>query len=148
MFGECLQEAFWKNATSLGVLGIYLTTIAKICILAGRVHMNYTKLRACPYLSCHVESWDFEKSLVLWGRCVLLSHTPQVGHYQQASRSCDSVRHLKLTVGQPEWLSGLAPPSAQGVTLETRDRVPRQAPCMEPASPSACVSASLSDCLS
>ena len=46
--------------------------------------------------------------------------------------------------GQPRWLSGLAPPSAQGVILETRDRVPRRAPCMEPASPSACVSASLS----
>ena len=27
-------------------------------------------------------------------------------------------------------------PSAQGVTLETRDRVPRGAPCVEPASPS------------
>ena len=50
----------------------------------------------------------------------------------------------KDCVGQPGWLSGLAPPSAQGMTLETRDRVPRQAPCMEPASPSACVSASLS----
>ena len=34
-------------------------------------------------------------------------------------------------------------PSAQGVILETWDRVPCQAPCMEPASPSACVSASL-----
>ena len=28
-------------------------------------------------------------------------------------------------------------PLAQGVFLETRDRVPRRAPCMEPASPSA-----------
>ena len=34
-------------------------------------------------------------------------------------------------------------PSAQGVILESQDRVPHQAPCMEPASPSACVSASL-----
>ena len=34
-------------------------------------------------------------------------------------------------------------PLARGVILETWDRVPRQAPCMEPASPSACVSASL-----
>ena len=42
------------------------------------------------------------------------------------------------------WLSGLAPPSAEGLVLETQDRVPRRAPCMEPASPSACVSASLS----
>ena len=50
----------------------------------------------------------------------------------------------KVEAGQPQWRSGLAPPAARGVILETRDRVPRQAPCMEPASPSACVSASLS----
>ena len=49
----------------------------------------------------------------------------------------------KEDLGQPGWLGGLAPPSAQGVILETGDRVPRWAPCMEPASPSACVSASL-----
>ena len=41
----------------------------------------------------------------------------------------------KVKIGQPGWLSGLAPPSAQGVILETQDQVPRQAPCMEPASP-------------
>ena len=35
-------------------------------------------------------------------------------------------------------------PSAQGVAPGSRDRVPRRAPCMEPASPSACASASLS----
>ena len=35
-------------------------------------------------------------------------------------------------------------PLAQGAILETRDRIPHQAPGMEPASPSACVSASLS----
>ena len=46
-------------------------------------------------------------------------------------------------LGQPGWLSGLAPPSAQGVIQETQDRVPRQDACMEPASPSARVSASL-----
>ena len=34
-------------------------------------------------------------------------------------------------------------PLAQGVILETRDGVPHRAPCMEPAFPSACVSASL-----
>ena len=39
-------------------------------------------------------------------------------------------------------------PSAQGMILESRDRVPRRAPCMEPASPSACVSAALSLCVS
>ena len=49
-----------------------------------------------------------------------------------------------ILLGQPQWCSSLAPPAAQGVILETLDGVPRQAPCMEPASPSACISASLS----
>ena len=35
-------------------------------------------------------------------------------------------------------------PSAQGVILGSRDRVLHQVPCRAPASPSACVSASLS----
>ena len=39
---------------------------------------------------------------------------------------------------------GLAPPPAQGVVLETEDPVPHWAPCLEPASPPTCVSASLS----
>ena len=34
-------------------------------------------------------------------------------------------------------------PSAQGMTPRSRDQVPQRAPCMEPASPSAWVSASL-----
>ena len=56
-----------------------------------------------------------------------------------------ALEHQKgVSWGQPRWLSSLAPPSAQGVILETQDQVPRWAPCMEPASPSACVSASLS----
>ena len=38
--------------------------------------------------------------------------------------------------------------SAQGVTPGSWDRIPPRAPCMEPASPSACVSASLSLSLS
>ena len=47
--------------------------------------------------------------------------------------------------GQPGWLSGLVLPLAQGMILETWNRVPRRrAPCVEPASPSACVSAALS----
>ena len=53
------------------------------------------------------------------------------------------VRH-----GEPRWLSGLVLPSAQGLILETWDQVPHQAACMETASPSACVSASLSLSLS
>lgn len=56
---------------------------------------------------------------------------------------------LKITWGQPQWLSGLVPPTAQGVILETQDRVPHRAPFMEPASPSASVSGlSLCMCLS
>ena len=39
-------------------------------------------------------------------------------------------------------------PSTQGMILESRDRVPHRAPCMEPASPSAYVSAFLSLSLS
>ena len=38
-------------------------------------------------------------------------------------------------------------PLAQGMILESQDQVPHWAPCMEPASPSTCVSASLSLCL-
>ena len=55
---------------------------------------------------------------------------------------------LKQVGGQPRWRSGLAPPAAWGVILETLDRVPRRALCMEPASPSACVSASHSPSVS
>ena len=54
------------------------------------------------------------------------------------------LKHRKDTIGQPWWRSGLVPPTAWGVILETGDRVPHWAPCMAPASPSACVSASLS----
>ena len=53
-------------------------------------------------------------------------------------------KQIENTLEQPGWLSSLVLPSAQGVILGTRDRVPRQAPCVEPASPAACVSASLS----
>ena len=53
----------------------------------------------------------------------------------------------KWAEGQPGWLSGLALPSAQGVILETRDRIPCQAPgAWSLLLPSAYVSASLSLC--
>ena len=52
-----------------------------------------------------------------------------------------SIRNYKMLTletererGQPGWLRGLVLPSAQGLILETRDGVPRQAPCVEPAS--------------
>ena len=54
---------------------------------------------------------------------------------------------LSLSVnrlGTPGWPAVEHLPSAQGVILETQDRVPHRAPCVESASPSACVSASLS----
>ena len=50
-------------------------------------------------------------------------------------------------MGQPVWLNSLAPTSTLGLILETRDQVPHRAPCMEPASPSACVSASVCVCV-
>ena len=52
--------------------------------------------------------------------------------------------HKRSLYRQPWWLSGLALPFSPGCILETQDRVPHQAPSMEPASPSACASASLS----
>ena len=54
----------------------------------------------------------------------------------RANRALPQILLQEDTKGKPGWLSGLAPPSAQGVILETQDRVHR-APCMEPASPSA-----------
>ena len=48
------------------------------------------------------------------------------------------------TLGTPGWLMVERLPLAQVVTLGSWDRVPRWAPCMEPVSPSACVSASFS----
>ena len=69
-----------------------------------------------------------------------------LGHQQQEQQKENQINWTQH--GQPWWRSGLVPPAAQGVILETRDQVPRQAPCMEPASPSACVSASLSLSLS
>ena len=44
---------------------------------------------------------------------------------------------LKYRQLQPGWHSA----AAQDVILESQDRVPLLSPCMEPASPSACVSA-------
>ena len=61
---------------------------------------------------------------------------------------CEFLSRMDATPGQPWWLSSLALPSAQDVTLETRDQIPCWAPCMEPASLSVCVSASLSLSLS
>ena len=66
------------------------------------------------------------------------------GEFEQSTWDEVGFLYKKENIGQPRLHSCLVPPATQGVILETRDRVPRQAPCMEPASPSACVSASLS----
>ena len=60
-------------------------------------------------------------------------------------------RLVKKSAVRGESLRGSAVwhlPLAQGAILEYRDRVPSQAPGMEPASPSSCISASLSLSLS
>ena len=81
---------------------------------------------------------------------------PLVGLYEDHrvdGKSTQEVNRRQINTqtsltGQPWWCSSLAPPAARGVILETWDPVPRQAPCVEPASPSASVSASLSLSLS
>ena len=73
-----------------------------------------------------------------------MASLPRAGHTISLGLSFVFFKVMRL--GQPRWLSGLALPSAQGVILETQDGVPCRAPCMDPAPPSAYVSASL--CLS
>ena len=86
--------------------------------------------------------------LLMMVMAALLFHPPAVQHVKYETRVSGSlwtwISQSKETSGQPRWRSGLAPPAAWGVILEIQDRVPHRAPCMEPASPSACVSASLS----
>ena len=78
----------------------------------------------------HAEEWN-------WTRVLHYTH-------KKASKWMKdlNVRQESIKIGQPLWRSSLVPPAAQGMILETLDQVPRRALCMEPASPSACVSAS------
>ena len=55
---------------------------------------------------------------------------------------------IKETPGTPGWLSSWAPAFGSGRDPGIRNRVPHRAPSEEPASPSTCVSASLSVCVS
>ena len=67
-----------------------------------------------------------------------------------AKREIEEKRDKQLKDHEEGSLGGAAVwrlPLAQGTILESWDRVPSRAPCMEPASPSACVSASLSLCV-
>ena len=59
-------------------------------------------------------------------------------------RCCVRIAQRGHPGGAPRFIATFSPGRDPG----DRDGVPRQAPCMEPASPSACVSASLSVCLS
>ena len=55
---------------------------------------------------------------------------------QEQENSLDTKTQLSGPLGGS---AGESLPSAQGVTLGSWDRVPHWAPCMEPASPSACL---------
>ena len=75
---------------------------------------------------------DLDEFEMLEDSCFTLFSPPAIPPFTSAHT--DHIK--KYLLWQPGWLSGLAPPLAQGVILETKDRVPRQAPCMEPASSS------------
>ena len=92
------------------------------------------------------QSWN-QNNLGSWPGSCFLSLVTWVGH-SMPLRVKLLIGSREMITGQLGGLSGLAPPSALGVILETRDRVPHWVPCMEPASLSVCVSASLSLCLS
>ena len=78
---------------------------------------------------------------------------PQLQRHHLYTIQCNDIRwscpkgsvkdDTKEGQGIPGWLSSLEPAFGPGLILESRDRVPRWAPCMEPTSPSACVSVSL-----
>ena len=101
--------------------------------------------------------WEEERDLTLYFFCMICVYSTTVYFLQlkkytntQRKGAGERLRRLlsqwslrKESFWQPGWLRGLAPPWAQGVTLGSRDPVPCGAPCMEPASPYACVSASL-----
>ena len=119
--------------------------------------------RPCPIFLFKIPQWLLisleEKSKFLsWlTRCsmIWLLTSPLILYYFLSNHTgfpaprnvYQRVEALQMVVekwGQPRWLSSLALPSVRGGILESRDRVPCWVPCMEPASPSACVSASLS----
>ena len=57
---------------------------------------------------------------------------------------CPKFHFERKDNGTPGWLSGWASAFGSERDPGAQDRVPRRAPCMEPASPYACVSDSLS----
>ena len=120
----------------------------------GSSYQRYCKHTNHSSFSNHLKNCQSEPTLHLCNSLLerLLSQEPkEKNFYSTRLVSLEDRKQINTNrQGQPGWPSGLAPPSAQAVILETQDRVPCQAPCVEPTSPSACVPASLflSLCLS
>ena len=85
------------------------------------------------YLHLHLSKENIQGSFThVWHNSVRCSVDSRLRETSEGSLGGAMVWHLPL---------------ARGAILETRDLVPRRDSCMEPASPSACVSASLSLCV-
>ena len=123
------------------------------------LHLNQNS-RDYPYVT-HKEKIDIKELAKILGACGLITKDLLCFWHLESQEEIEA-RTQKIFIkimpgnipnllkdtdllreGQPRWLSSLAPTSAQGVILETWDRVPHRAPCVGPASPSACDSASL-----
>ena len=77
------------------------------------------------------ESWEENQLLIpvpLWASCTSPLLTTEFSRKSLVCPKPLGTEFLSLLkkriLGQPGWLSGLQPPSAQGVILETRDQVP------------------------
>ena len=128
----------------------------RLCVLNKswdiRVPPRSSKNHIPFYPTCATEHRGRDTRKGVYGTRAFEISTPMVG----CSQTRDQVVlvhknkfHYKFySLRAAGWPSGLVPPSAQGVILKTWDRVPRQAPCIEPASPSAYVSASVCMCFS
>ena len=92
-------------------------------ILLAR-HMDQDSMGSCPV--GFVKQQPLEKSCQYMGVLTIGWHKGSLPR---------ELIDLEMSFwGQPGWLSGLSLPLTQGVILESPDRVPRRAPCMEPAS--------------
>ena len=142
---HCVEQHRFVGAPQLGV---HFSFIAFCSAFLTWIFPPFHELSFRSPTHIHFPHACIPPDLQLFGSCVpfLLLMSRQLRCIIEPYLRLCSLENSYL--GIPGWLSGLAPPSVQGVILETQDRVPRRAPCMEPASPSACVSASLSLSLS
>ena len=99
--------------------------------------------------------WAFSEQpiSVLWTKLIKLTYGLHILYYvlnvsYVSERVCPSYHSMAFYWAAQVAQQFSAAFSPGAVILETRDRVPRQTPCMEPAPPSACVSAFLSLCVS